>query len=124
MNKSIDIFAQYLVNPADSFVIDQTLSEIDEIIKNIFFENSTKNQNIIELLKLDLGVQDDSHIHLYIKSFLSTLPQVNNVGDPFEKHFGPFAGDTKSFMLEILDFFAKLTKFKKNEVITDFKKGV
>ena len=52
------------------------------------------------------------------------MPQINNVGDPFEKHYGPFAGDSKAFMLEVLDIFAAKTNFKKSDKTLDFRKGI
>ena len=108
----------------NSDLLDQGLSQVDEKIKSIFLQNSCQSSDIYELIKQDLGKKDESLVHLYIKSFISAMPQINNVGDPFEKHYGPFAGDTKAFMLEVLDFFAAKTNFKKSDKTLDFRKGI
>lgn len=108
----------------DSDLLDQAISQVDEEIKSIFFQNSSQSQDIQELIKQDFGNRDKSLIHLYIKSFLSSMPQVNNVGDPFEKHRGPFPGDSKAMMLEVLNIFAAMTNFKKSTKTLDFRKGI
>lgn len=109
---------------SDSLTLDQAIFTIDEQIKSIFLEKSSKTSEIETLLKSNLGKKEESLIHLYINSFLSTMPQVNNVGDPFENHGAPFARNSKAMMLEILDIFAKKTNFKKNDKKLNFKIGI
>jgi hypothetical protein len=103
--------------------IDQAILAIDEEIKSIFIENSSQNAEIENLLKANFGKKEDSFIHQYLNSFLSTMPQVNNVGDPFENHGAPFARNSKAMMLEALDILAEKTNFKKNEQKLNFRIG-
>lgn len=119
-----DPFLSLLQGPSiNSDLLDQALLEVDKKIKTIFFQNSSQSPEIQELFKWEFGNREESLVNLYIKSFLSSMPQINNVGDPFETHDGPFAGDSKAMMLEVLDFFAAKTNFKTNEKKLDFRRG-
>lgn len=79
----------------------------------------TQNELFFNLLE-DENNFDVSPLHLFIKSYISTLPPMNNVGDPYEKN-DPSA--KKRFLLEVIDFFASKTKFKKKNEKLNFLIG-